>query len=280
MKAKPSMARMYDGGCYEISATKIGLPPDQVLTEEMLGLRVPGTEHGVAIKSGTADHGGMWTVSRLSDTVLRENGSIRFFCHRDHILADGDILAFPIDSRMTIADIQGASEAYLNVGETAWLFRHSRAGLHHDHLLAVRAAVVALFQPAIDNAIVKLVTTGNASTRALRKKLVDNLTAYRDSVIAAADAAEREHALGCYVQPADPDLGHVHKAVRDGMTATKRAWGATPAKLAQYRAIASLVSPLATAMQTPHAPQTRWEQAAATAAAKKASTESDGDGSS
>lgn len=281
-KLPKPMLRAYYNGSFEFGTSSIGLESEPASISE-LGAIIPGTTHGVAVHSGRATEDGKWHVAQYQQFATAKDARdwvIWIFFAVGQARQNGDQLAFPIDPRMTEKDIEGAAEAYLNETGTAWLFRHSRAGIHHDHLLAVRAAVVGLFQPLINGATVKMDATTNMATKATRRKLRDALIDYCDLVIEEADKAERKHPLGCYVQPADPDVGHVHVAIRKGMTAAKAEWGKTPALLARYRVISALVAPLATSLASPHTPQTRWEIAAAAEAAKKAAEASSDDSTS
>ena len=181
-----------------------------------------------------------------------------------------DRLAFPIDPRMTEADITGATRVEANATNDGWLFFHDHESSHHDHLLAVDAAVAALFQPLVDAALYKVATATNAVALGKVDAKYKALIAFRDEVVASAQAAEKAHHVGHFVQTHPPEQGHVHKAVRLALSAAKVAFAASPEKAAQYRLISMEAAELITRMGKPHAPETRWDKAARIAAEEAA----------
>ena len=139
--AKPKLPKatlsIYHDHSFTLSTSSSGLEAAPASVAE-LGAIIPGTTHGVAVHSGRATEDGKWHVGRYdSFNTARDVHDWAIWIGVD-LRLDGDQLAFPLDPRMTERDIEGASEAYLNEAGTAWLFRHSRAGIHHDTLHRAR----------------------------------------------------------------------------------------------------------------------------------------------
>lgn len=213
-------------------------------------------------------------------------GKVNFYieCKNRHSHYQGELLAFPIDSSMTAEDIQGATITKLNAAGDAWLFYHDHPATHHDHLLAVDAAVMALFQPVMDAAQHKVAMATNAVVLGQADTKYQALSAFRDETLKAAQTAEKAHHLGHFAQNPATDQGHVHSAVRIALNAAKTAFAASPEKIAQYRLITTEAVSLISRMSAPHTPETRWAKAARIAAEEKAkkdaAAEGAGDGSS
>ena len=58
---------------------------------------------------------------------------------------NGMIVHYPIDPRMTAADVRGATRAYANETNDGWLFAHTDADHHHDHEHLLLSAVSEAF---------------------------------------------------------------------------------------------------------------------------------------
>ena len=175
-------------------------------------------------------------------------------------------------------DIDGATIIKPNEDDTGWLFYHDLAHAHHDHLLQVDAALVALFQPLIEAALYKIVTATNAVASGKVDAKYQALVAFRDQAIKDAQAVEKAHLLGHHARETEPEQGHIHNAVRLALSSAKTAFAATTEKAAQYRLISTEAAALISRMADPHTPETRWDRVARIAreeAAKKAAQESE-----
>ena len=115
-------------------------------------------------------------ISKLSDLAIKtlpfghENG--KFYFHGavkvidewqivrfDELYSEGDFtnfsspfisvhaVAYPIDPRMTRADIDGATRIFANADNTGWLFGHSHEEHHKDHEILLMAGIDAVMQP-------------------------------------------------------------------------------------------------------------------------------------
>ena len=232
-------------------------------------------KHGyIAVKSGN-----IWGLEDALMVYDPSSGLVTLECQE---LDARSGIAFPIDPVIDFMDIIGATNIYPNADHTAWLFRHESQGHRHDHLLAVRSAVVGLFQPALDNINLKALEARSAA-RANRIEKFLLLCQFRDDVIEAAETAEKAHHLGYHAQtpyPPFPEEGHVHSAINVAMSAAKTAWSATPPKAAEYAKITSDVAPLLAYTTAPHNPETRWEKAARIEAEAKAKAEAEAAASS
>lgn len=183
-------------------------------------------------------------------------------------------LFYPIDPRIEAIDVDGAVRAYRNNTNDGWLFEHTNEGQHHDHFLRAEDCAIVRFQPAIDGLDIKEreATNGPAKQAALAR--YKNLVAFRDAVATAIVAAEKTEHLGHFVQ-VDPEVGHVHDAVRQAIRATKAKWAESTTDLARYRTIAGFVTPITRTLSTPHKPETRWDKAARLAAEAKRKADAD-----
>ena len=214
--------------------------------------------------------GNRWQIEKAKITKgyhSTEGHFYRIYCAHGR---GASLLAFPIDPRMTEEFINGATIHKTNASNDGWLFYHDHPGSHHNHLLSVRAAVVALFQEYVDSALHKVASATNDHTRRTVNSKYAALIAFRHTVQQTAQATEKAHTLGHYAQNLDAAEGHVHKAVRLAVSAAKVEWAKTPAQLAKYRLIATEVGEIITALATPHAPETPWDKAARIAAEEAA----------
>lgn len=216
--------------------------------------------------------GGKWVVRPMG--YSSGNSHVSLLCTSDDIVK----VAYPIDPAMTREDIEGATEIEPNSDNTGWLFFHGDKGKHHDHLLTVQSATIALFQPYLDQIDVKWkqaiaipATAGPLVTR------YANLCEYRDDVIAAALEAEKKQLHGHFVRNEHPEVGHVHAAIKAGLSATKLKWGASQSLLTKYTTISREHEAVTLQLATPHEPETRWARVARIEAEKKAKEAEQGD---
>lgn len=180
-------------------------------------------------------------------------------------------IAYPLDPNMTAEDIDGATELKGNAANDGWLFFHGTAARHQKHLIDVRKAVIAYFEPyvsAVDLKWKQALSVPATATQLLAK--LEILLAYRADVVAAADSFERLYVHGHFVRNPHPKVDHVHRALVAALSSVKLKWSADSAMVAKYRIIRDEVIAVTRELATPHVPETRAERAARLAAEKKA----------
>lgn len=177
-----------------------------------------------------------------------------------------DALAYPVARSMLAEDINGALFIEANGDGDAWVFRHTKAGTHHDHEKAVRALLFAEFGPAIDAALDKRLEATNAAVRLTATTKHKRLVEFRDDILAAGQVVSRSKHLGQRHKEPHPVEGHVVSEARQAINDTMADWKTT--RPDDWRIVAGVVNPLKAALATPPV-ETRAQQAARLAAAAK-----------
>lgn len=173
-------------------------------------------------------------------------------------------LYYPIDPRTTRKDWEGATRAYANETNTGWLPAHADADHMHDREVELRAGIVAVFQPQLDNLLQAVLTaTDNKprdwpigtpwETRQTRRLRFQKLIEFRDAAITCAITEARERHIGWYHQ--HPEESHLHHLVHDCITTTLAKAG--DAYTVVYGEIRAAAVSLAL-----HPYETRWDRAA------------------
>lgn len=181
--------------------------------------------------------------------------------HQHPQIEEVSIIHRPIDPRIRVVDVHKATRAYQNADRTAWLFEHCNPGEHHDHYLSAEDVLISRFQLFIDNADLKEREAPSGPTKIAALNKLKNLLAFRNDAIYAIVEAEKAEHLGHFAQT-DPEVGHVHDAVRLAINATKNKWAASPASLTRYRTIVESIREISKRLAMPHTPETRWDKEA------------------
>ena len=130
---------------------------------------------------------------------------------------------YPIDGRITLADVAIATRAVPNEFNTGWMLLPASdedAMLDEEHTL--RSAVVGQFAEAIDAAQVKVNEATNATVRTRVVSVHALLVAFRNNVADAAVATAQSRYIGWLEQY--PEEAHIHLLVKDAVNATVSAW--------------------------------------------------------
>ena len=175
-------------------------------------------------------------------------------------------IAYPVDRRMLLTDVEGATEISPNEDNTAWIFRHTKSGPHQDHELALIGALVGAFYPVILQYQVDALSGPTAEARTRGNMLLVLLASFYGDVLTAARVLARSKHLGERHKDPHPDNGHVSTEVLASIEATRAKWESTRSSdLASISAALTFVK----RVTDPHDPETRWgivERLAAAAA--------------
>lgn len=250
---------------------------------------IDGTQYGrkvwVAMRGS-----GVWHVEQAE--LRHSGGYIEVTCFDKE---SRDSYAFPIDPRMTRADIEGATEIYANADNTGWLFSHAEVAHHHERIITLESAMVTLFadleherledvlkvvvgsanpSPPIGTA---LLYTYNAQLGELSK--YSNLVDFRQECVKWCSELEKLLHVGQHVQ--QDDLYLQHQLVR-AIEQAKAIYNADTGKARILASISSEVDAIIARVKTEHVIETRWDKAKRIAdeAAKRAAAESNSDSGS
>ena len=174
------------------------------------------------------------------------------------------ILYYPLDPRTNRTDWEGATRAYPNEDNTAWLPEHDDADHMRDREVELRAGLVAVLQPVIDDLEEAVLTaTDNKPSnwplgepwenRLTRRLKLNDVLRFRKEATKCLLAEARKRHIGWYQQ--NPEKSHLHDLVHDCITTTLRAEG-NP-----YSRVFSELRDAAVSL-APHAYETRWDQEA------------------
>ena len=177
---------------------------------------------------------------------------------RGGVIEYATYLYYPIDPRMIVEDIAGATVAYPNTDNTGWLFAHCDQDFMIDHEYKVLGAV----DTAFDNML--------RTIPAIRSH---HLVHFKEDVKEAVLVELRSYHLAYYHQ--NPHTAHIHEPLERAIAATVYKWNNdAPAKTDEYNIIKPYLTRISKAVANRHLYETRWDKAARiTAAAKEAEQE-------
>ena len=185
----------------------------------------------------------------------------------------GMFLYYPIDPRMKLSDVQGATRAEPNADNTGWLFFHTDDGTHHDIGLSIEAGVQAVFRPEIDGVMTEILALDPRDTPHGRKVAEHKtLVKVQGSVLVEAVKAHNARYLGHYHQSAHPEDGHVLSTVQAAFAKVKAEWAASSSLRSQWSGAAAALGRIETGLTTRASVgiEDRWTQEARIAAELKA----------
>lgn len=171
---------------------------------------------------------------------------------------------FPIDPRTNEKDWHGATSAYANATNDGWLPAHCDNDHMLDREVELRAALVAVLQPEIDNLLQAVLTaTDNKpsdwpigtpwETRQTRRLKYQTMLKFREDATKCLLTEARSRYIGWYHQ--NPHESHLHNLVHDCITTTLRA------ENSPYTTIYTEVRNAAVSL-APHTYETRWDKKA------------------
>ena len=165
---------------------------------------------------------------------------------------------FPIDPRVKEIDVLGAVEAYQNEDNTAWLFRHTQEGTHHDYELTLLSAVDGVAQPILRQYQVDMLTGGSESARSQAQRRFVLMSGFYGEVVNAARTIARTVYLGEREQKAHPREGWLDRDITAAVAKVKATW--TETKANDLAHIASGVTYIENSLKMPTV-ETRIQQA-------------------
>ena len=212
--------------------------------------------------------GDNWAVREI-DSMVYPNAlnPTNFYASVDNYTCDG--WAFPIDPRMTKADIEGANRIEANSTNDGWLFFHTEPGTHHDHEIQVVSAISGLIEPLICKYQLDVL---DADSDTKKKKARDGIAALKvfyNLLLTNAQKVSRSAYLGQRVKEPHPAKGHLHNDLVSTYNAAKMELSKNRTKA--LKDDLDLMDNIL-AMQTP---ETRWDMAARIEAEKKAEEQND-----
>lgn len=191
--------------------------------------------------------------------------------YRDHFEQSME-LYFPLDPRITVSDIEGATEAYLNDDGDGWLFRHTDEGTHHDYELTLLAAVGGIFKPLFNQYQVDAILAANDEAKTRANDLYVLLSKFYGQVFKEAKKRARAYHLGERHQTPHPEVGYLDADITASLETVEADWRTNHSEW-----LAKLSTPityLKRQLNMP-TPETRWAKKARIEAEKKAA-ESEG----
>lgn len=173
---------------------------------------------------------------------------------------------FPIDPRMTLEDIRGATIKYHNEAGDAWLFAHCDEDYMLDHEHKLEAAVDARFGREINEAQIKVNEATNATVKAQVVTTHSNLVAFCNDVTDAVHDEARTRHIGYYHQ--NPHEAHIHAVIARAIDTVTAKWQVDMST--EYRTINTHVGRVLKTLTKQHVYETRWDREARIEAEKKA----------
>ena len=166
-------------------------------------------------------------------------------------------LHYPIDPRITVADVDGATRAYTNKAGTHWLFSHCSNAWHFDKEIELVAIVESIFQEQVEERLYDCLLYANDSTRknsALSK--YNTIKSFRDATQKHVRKDIKQVHLGWFHQ--NPDSSHTSTRIKAALDKAYKQF-----QLAGQGGVVSRDYQLISAkLTTDHVPETRWQQVA------------------
>ena len=178
-------------------------------------------------------------------------------------------LHYPIDRRMTEEDISGATIAYPNEDNTAWLFAFCDEDFMLDYEHRLEAASASRFAKEINDAQVKVNEATNTTIKAKVVGIHRNLVTFCDDVIEFIHEEARTRHIGYYQQ--NPLEGHIHVPIKRAIDAVTLDW--IQNKSTEYGTINTIVGRVLKTLTNQHTYETRWDRDARLEAEAKAAEE-------
>ncbi len=240
------------------------------------GTLTPGFDDAAALVGALGLPGGKPEAFRLAAwnghnfevvSATSRSGSSFVLDHRGGAHEIAMVIYYPLDPRITEADVAGAVRAYPNADGSGWLFAHTDEGTHHDYELVLLAACDGVFQPLFRQYQVDMLKPATRTPAEERFKLLSEF--YGQAVIKLRDLA-RSRFLGEREQQAHPKEGWLDRDITSAVAAAKAKW--KESRPTDFATISSAVRYLEQALAMP-AVETRWDRDARIAAEQKAKDE-------
>lgn len=244
-------------------------PPNSELLDVPPGLPTPhlGVDYYMIVWNGhefEAVYADSWARAYVGDPPYWVRPRVR---KADNSVYEPSMLMYyPIDQRMTLADVVGATVAYPNEENTGWLFAHCDNDAMVDYEKELAAAVVGEFAGAIDGAQIKVNEATNAPVKAQAVANHAALVAFRDASVESVVTWARTRHIGWQEQ--NPHEAHVHTPALQAIESVALSWQTD--RSADYSKVSSPVASIIKGLAKPHTYETRWDKEARLAAEAKA----------
>lgn len=168
----------------------------------------------------------LWKVSRAMGGYMSQQNSAR---------EGGSVIYYPIDPRMFVKDIAGATIAYPNESNDGWLFAHCDKDFHIDHEHKLSGAVSSAFENqmhklhgVLRSAMYSAFLSSTSDSRdafGAASRAYGSLGDFQADVKARVLSEARKKHIGHYHQ--NPHDGHIHDPVEEAILHTARTWTLT-----------------------------------------------------
>lgn len=189
----------------------------------------------------------------------------------------GITVYYPIDPRMTPADIKSAIRAYPNADNTGWLFQHCDQDYMRDQEYRLRSAVHTAFEYEIDKArwevdnrihtVFIINNDANRSAVGLARRVHKGLQDFRHETAVEVIKEHRKRHIGWYHQ--NPHHAHLHDPLAKAIRAVKARWETDWGHETRIH-VGPIVDKVLQQVSILFQYETRWDQAARLEAERKA----------
>lgn len=249
----------------------MGIPGDTV-RDRAKNFCIPGTiaDHPSGLDNEWYGKGAAFNGRRFEAVKVDANDSGPYFYFRwlgETPFEALMVFYYPVDPRIIEADVQGATRAYPNADNTAWLFAHTEEGTHHDYELRLLAACDGVFQPFFRQLTVDSFSSVDTA-RSLAQRRFTLLSEFYGAVVVKARAAARQIFLGEREQSPHPTEGWLDRDITAAVAAVKADWAAAnPSRSPDLSVLSSAIGYVENSLKMPKV-ETRWDRAARLAAAE------------
>lgn len=210
----------------------------------------------------------------LEKYVYPHHGEVRLQYARGEQMERVMYMYHPVDRRIIADDVAGATLAYPNDDNTAWLFRHADEGTHHDYELNLLAALDGVMQPLFRQYQVDIISATSDSAKTRAEGLFTLMSIFYGECITAARNMARDVWLGFRQQNPHPQKGYLDTDITNAILVVETAWkDDRPDDLIKLN---TALTYLRRSLNMPSV-ETRWDKIARLAAEAKAMQDAEGE---
>ena len=169
-------------------------------------------------------------------------------------------LAYPIDSRMTKIDIEGARHIEPNKDNTGWVFHHETIGERRDHELKLMAVIEGIFRPVFHQYGYDHLSGATDTHRNLAIERHGLLASFYGQIIQNVQKKARSAYLSERQTSHHFAEGHLYSDLHSVFEATKKKWIADNTA-EDFNKVSGGFRFIETRLAIP-APETRWDREA------------------
>ena len=204
-------------------------------------------------------------ISSLQDATIQRRADL----HRDRAESQPTFL-FPLDPRITAADIDGATIWYPNQNNTGWLFGHCDKDFHLDYEYRLTSALNSVFarekdltHDASDSALYSVLLNNTSDTRhewGRKTRVLDNLRKFHAQTELELLKEHKAHPLGYYQR--NPHEAHLHEPILRAIRKVEKLWAEDNEQAIHWRDLKPVVARIRDRVRILFPYETRWDQAA------------------